>query len=162
MKKVDLTLIHNQIKKQCSHELKTLEQHISDQERPKPKVMLRLWKVLAQTYGSMFVTQYGTAPTDSWERQLTGITPDQIADGLNRLSTRDSEYPPNAIEFRKLCLPQATSPDGHNSSAYLEFSDPKHPSYDIYRKDRLIEDEGEKKKRRKVGSDTLDNLKDMF
>jgi hypothetical protein len=46
---------------------------------------------------------------------------------LERLAARESTYPPNAAEFRQLCLPKTISPDGENSAAYLSFDDARHP-----------------------------------
>jgi len=161
MQKINLEQMQRDIDKRSLKDSTQPERNISD-GRPEPEVMLRFWKVMGQTYGPTFTTQYGMTPTDAWERQLTDITPDQIASGLNRLSERDSEFPPNAIEFRKLCLPKTASPDGKNSNAYLSFNDPKHPEYEFYGKPKQLEDKTMVSKRKQKGIAALDDIKGML
>ena len=123
------------------------------------KVWDRLWLRLAEIYGSSLVSQYGETIPESWELLLTDVTPLQIKDGLNALATRDSSFPPNAAEFRQLCLPKTISPDGVNSSAYLSFDDPKHPSYEP---PKQLESDSYKERKRKAGNNALSNLKDLL
>ena len=91
------------------------------------RVIEETWITLLEIYGSSMATQYGDVMPESWILLLKGITPRQISDGLGRLAARESAYPPNAAEFRQLCLPETISPNGHNSAAYRSFDDPKHP-----------------------------------
>lgn len=91
-------------------------------------------------------------------RLLTDISPEQISDGLNNLVKRTEEWPPSAIEFRNLCLPKKISPDGKNSTAYIDFKDPRHPDYQPPR----IENLTQRQRREKAAKDTLTNLKSMF
>ena len=91
-----------------------------------------------------------------------GITPEQIKHGLEQLVSRKETWPPNAIEFRQLCLPETISPDGKNSNAYLTFDDPKHPEHEQFGKSKLIEDKTVVSKRRDSGNNHLKNLKDLF
>lgn len=93
---------------------------------------------------------------------MTGITPGQIKNGLENLINRKESWPPNAIEFRQLCLPDTISPNGRNSDAYLSFDDPGHPEYEFYGKPKQLEDKTMVSKRKKKGIDALDELKDMF
>ena len=98
------------------------------------RMMDRLWVVLTEIYGSSLTNQWGDTIPESWELLLKGLSGDQIKQGLNKLDTRDYTGPPNAAEFRILCLPEKTSPDGKNSTAYLSFDDPRHPQYETFRK----------------------------
>jgi len=50
------------------------------------------------------------------------------------------------------------SPDGKNTSAYLEFSDERHPEY----KPKLIESDTMVSKKKQSGNNHLKNLKDLF
>jgi hypothetical protein len=92
---------------------------------------------------------------------LTGISPEQIKHGLESLVTRKETWPPNAVEFRQLCLPSTISPDGGNSSAYLTFDDPKHPEHKFYNK-KQIEDKTVISKRKQTGMNALKNLKESL
>ena len=131
------------------------------------RVIEETWITLLEIYGSSMATQYGDVMPESWVLLLRGITPRQIKDGLNRLATRDSAFPPNAAEFRQLCLPETISPDGHNSAAYMTLSDPRHPRNDPnspeYVKPVLgIESDSYKERRKQAGNTALkDMLKDL-
>lgn len=73
-------------------------------------------------YGSPFPAQFGTADDGTWAAVLGGITPDQLARGLNACVERTArnlregrrDYPPAANEFRALCL---TEPAGERERA---------------------------------------------
>lgn len=96
-----------------------------------------------------------------------GVTPDQIADGLNRIATREDKWPPNAQEFRQLCLPETISPDGNNSAAYIGFDDPKHPRNDpsspeYYKQAIGIGSDTHISKRKQAGNAALSALKDIL
>jgi len=39
-----------------------------------------------------------------WAYAIEGLTGDQVANGVRNLVRRDSEFPPNAGQFRELCL----------------------------------------------------------
>jgi len=64
---------------------------------------------LAELYGHRFTSAYGDNPSQGWELALTGLTPEMIGNGLKRMAkeSRFSEWPPTALEFRRLCLPTA-------------------------------------------------------
>ena len=130
-----------------SRQLKEQKQPVSD-GRPNKKIMFRLWVVMQETYGHQFNSQYGEEPTDSWERLLTGITPQQISDGLNKIPDRQDSWPPNAKEFRAMCLPTSISPDGKNSAAYK-----------LYKPEKLIEDKTYISRRKKAGKAALEAMK---
>lgn len=86
------------------------------------------------------------------------VSPEQIGHGVANLISRKEEWPPSAVEFRNLCLPEKISPDGKNSTAYIDFKDPRHP---YYQKPR-IENLTQRERREKVARESLDNLKAMF
>jgi hypothetical protein len=88
---------------------------------------------------------------ESWVLLLTGITPDQIKDGLNRIPTRKSDWPPNAKEFRELCLPKKISPDGTNVEAYLPYMPIK-----------KLTDQTAIEKRKKAGQTELEKMKALW
>ena len=78
---------------------------------------------------------------------LKGITPEQIKTGLNGLVNRKDTWPPNAQEFRQLCLP-TKSPDGTNSAAYIQ-----------YKPAPRLTDQGAISKRKKAGLRALEEMK---
>jgi hypothetical protein len=121
----------------------------------------KIWETLTEVYGSTLVKQYGEVMPEAWIALLKGLTTGQMTTGLNKLATRDSPFPPNGAEFRQLCLPEKTSPDGKNSSAYLSFDDPKHPEYAHYGKKKL-ESSGYVSKRKEAGREAIRDLRDMF
>ena len=95
---------------------------------------------------------------------MTGVLPEQIANGLNELTNHPGDWPPNAVKFRQLCLGQFLDEDGidsswqHNSHTYLDFNDPKHPDY----RPKQIESDEYVSRRKKVASAELSKLKAMF
>ena len=96
---------------------------------------------------------------------MKGITPRQIADGLNNCLEMHPEWPPGAAQFRAACLGKFMDAEGndsswqHNSGAYMDFKDPKHPSYEPPRK---IESDSYKVRKKKAGNNALSNLKDIL
>ena len=82
---------------------------------------------------------------------MTEISPEQIKNGLNALATRKETWPPNAAEFRQLCLPTSISPDGTNSGAYIAF-----------KPEKLITDQTAIDKTEEAGKRELGNMKDLF
>lgn len=106
---------------------------------------------------------------ESWKLLLREITPDQIAKGLNRLADRSGPFPPNAVEFRQLCLPPSISPNGGNKEAYMSLDDPRRsrnnpnsPEYVKPEPTQAIEHKGYISKRKKTGKAELSKLKGMF
>ena len=63
---------------------------------------------MVEIYGHKFTSAFGDEPNESWVRCLGEISPPQIANGLNRLQHREDDWPPTALEFRRLCLNQRT------------------------------------------------------
>ena len=70
---------------------------------PSKKVMERLWLVMLEIYGHRWESSFGSEPTESWARSLKGISPQQIAKGLDELHESGESWPPSAIEFAKMC-----------------------------------------------------------
>lgn len=95
---------------------------------------------------------------------MTGITPDQIKDGLERLAYRQETWPPNAQEFRALCEGLALNKDGHDishhhrSAAYIDIRDPKHPDY----RPVGIEDLTAKEKRKTQGAKKMKAIQELM
>jgi len=157
MQKIDLTDIQAQID---SRQLTASEQPTPRTERQE-QIIETVWQTLADVYGSTLVTQYGEVMPEAWITLLKGLTPSQIKDGLNRIASRESSYPPNGAEFRQLCLPETISPDGKNTSAYLTFDDPKHPEHKQFGR-KQIESDSMISKKKQSGNNHLKNLKDLF
>lgn len=75
-------------------------------------VIRKLWERMTMMYGSPFTAQYGLEDDGTWAAVLGGITPEQLAHGLNACVERSMrnikagqrDYPPGAGEFRALCL----------------------------------------------------------
>lgn len=89
---------------------------------------------------------------------MRGILPEQIKAGLEKLVVRENTFPPNAIEFRRLCMPETISPTGMNADAYLSIDDPRHSCYQR----PAIEDFGRKARTEKLKAETLTDLKGLF
>ncbi|MEE9223022.1 MAG: hypothetical protein V3V40_06155 [Nitrosomonadaceae bacterium] len=77
--------------------------------------------------------------------------------GLEGLLKRDSNWPPNAIEFRDLCIKNSKA-HAKNHTAYIDFSDPEHPNYEPPR----IESYEMKKEREASAKTALAQMKGMF
>lgn len=161
MNKIDSKQIMAVINSQSSSEHD--RQTKSENERVKQeRVMDRLWQRLQEIYGHQLNSQFGVTIPESWERLLTGLSPDQIKNGLEALATRTETWPPNAQEFRQLCLPVTISPDGNNTSAYLDFQNPAHPEHEHYGKTKQIEDLSLSSKRKKMGNQELAKIRGLF
>lgn len=158
IKKINLEEIQEQID---SQQLSVSEQSPKRTERQE-QIIDTTWKTLVGIYGSTIVSAFGVEMPEEWIALLKGITPNQIADGLTKLKDRESPFHPNGAEFRQLCLPETTSPDGKNTSAYLSFDDPKHPEYEHYQKPKRIENKTVISKRKQTGNNALNNLKGML
>ena len=63
-------------------------------------------------YGHKFASQFGETPDDTWVTCLRGISPRQIADGLNACLESHPVWPPGAAQFRGLCLGLIVDKDG--------------------------------------------------
>lgn len=77
--------------------------------------------------------------------------------GLEATLKRDNNWPPNAIEFRNLCL-KSSKVHAKNHEAYIDFDDPNHPNYEAPR----IESDEMKSVREATARTTLTQMKGMF
>jgi len=74
-----------------------------------------------------------------------------MTDGLYALKDWKSDYVPNAVQFRQMCLPKTISPDGTNSGAYK-----------LFEPEKLIEDKSSIEKTEKAGKTALNEMKELF
>lgn len=59
--------------------------------------------MMRQSYGSAWVSMYGSEPSDTWMRKLATLSDDQLRQGLNAVVDRASEFPPNLGQFVDMC-----------------------------------------------------------
>ncbi|WP_254152379.1 hypothetical protein [Pseudomonas syringae] len=68
----------------------------------------KLWIKMAEFYGHRWTSNFGVIaePGHTWARALTGITGDQIANGMHALMERGDEFdwPPPVNVFRAMCV----------------------------------------------------------
>ena len=74
----------------------------------------KLWITMTQTYGHKWTSSFGEVPKadHAWAKILGGLTGQQIANGLRRMievaaanaGTGKESWPPDATEFRAMCL----------------------------------------------------------
>lgn len=133
-------------------------------------MVVKLWTKLTAMYGHKFTAQFGKSPDETWITCLVGIGGREIANGLNACLEEHPVWPPGAAQFRALCIGEYTDDEGnkskwqHNSAAYLEWDDPKHPRNDptsaeyVKPETKLIgNDEAES-----VGKSELSKMKGLF
>jgi hypothetical protein len=90
----------------------------------------RLFERMGSLYGHRWVSQYGSTfagiAADTWASALSGVTPQQIADGLRACVSEGDEWPPAAPRFRAMCLgipsfaavKLESTRDGHDRSPF--------------------------------------------
>ena len=66
-----------------------------------------LFQRMVGLYGTRFTSAYGVDPTPEWQMVASNCTPEMLKRGLDRCVEQFESWPPNPIEFRALCLPQA-------------------------------------------------------
>jgi len=76
---------------------------------------------------------------------------------LEALLKREDNWPPNAVEFRDLCLKNSKA-HAKNHAAYIDFNDPAHPDYRPPR----IESDSMKSERESIALTELNKMKAMF
>jgi hypothetical protein len=63
---------------------------------------------MSHMFGHTWASQYGVDPAgaaaDTWSTALAGITPEQIALGLQTTLALGAEWPPTAPRFRAMCM----------------------------------------------------------
>lgn len=67
-----------------------------------------VWVALSGLYGHKFTTAYGEDPQGIqgllWQAAIDDLSEDQLRHGLGRCLTRVDRWPPDAPEYRALCL----------------------------------------------------------
>lgn len=62
-----------------------------------------VWKQIKSAYPGP-TANWDAEPPMIWAYAIEGLTPDQLANGVRNLARRAEEFPPNAGQFRDLCL----------------------------------------------------------
>ena len=126
---------------------------------------------LENAYGSKFWSQFSDEKTVAltkreWAENIITHTPAELQYAVE---TAKSERVRGNKEFDWPDIPKILgllnnriSPDGHNSSAYLSFTDKNHPEYKHYSKAKRIENSTTVSQRMKKGNNELKNLKGLF
>ncbi len=94
---------------------------------------------------------------ETWVRLLREFSSTDLKRGLEALLKREDTWPPNAVEFRTLCIKNSRS-HAQNHAAYIDFNDPDHPNYTEPR----IESDAMKSERESSARTALDKIKGMF
>lgn len=64
-----------------------------------------LWQVMTRTFGNTWTSSFGAVDDGTWLKILDGVTPRQVAHGLDEMrKTWAGAFPPNALQFRELCV----------------------------------------------------------
>lgn len=74
---------------------------------------------MANLYGHRWVSGYGEADDGTWLRGLRGLTPMQLANGLNACCESGDAWPPSLPVFRALC--KGTREKIENAGMYARF-----------------------------------------
>jgi len=128
--------------------------------------MSRLWRRMKKTYPTLWVKREGPTPSLEWEQALEGLDKEQFAKGLEGMYHRHDTFPPNYMQFRKLCLGEYLDDEGnevgkeHKTKVHICFDDPRHPDYEHYRKKKQLslESDSHKTKHRAAGNAALKDI----
>ena len=63
-----------------------------------------VWEKLTAFFGEKWTRSHGTHDDSTWATVLTGVTGQQIANGLQECVKQGLKWPPSAPEFRAMCL----------------------------------------------------------
>lgn len=79
-----------------------------------PLWLRRLWERMVAIYGHAWTSVHDVSPNDddgkltlsgdTWAKALIGVTPQQLADGLQACIAEGAEFPPAVGRFRGMCL----------------------------------------------------------
>lgn len=73
---------------------------------PQPlKTAAKLWLRMAEIYGHKWSSQMGDTPTELWSMALSGLSGDEIREGLKSCITNGNAWPPSLPEFLAMCRP---------------------------------------------------------
>ena len=80
----------------------------SDDGRLTARHVATLWTKMTALFGRQWTDSFGEHDKgDTWLRALSGMTPMDVARGLRHTTEANLTYPPNASQFRRLCLSTA-------------------------------------------------------
>lgn len=85
---------------------KSGQQSQEDSKKENSKAIEALWQMMGSMFGHKWISSFGAEvdPDKVWQATLRGVTPEQIKQGLAKLSASGNQWPPSAPEFRELCL----------------------------------------------------------
>src|SRR5690606_24389157 len=72
-----------------------------------PTAVRTLWTRMAEIYGHRFTSPFGDSESHAartWAKGLAGVTPQQLANGLEACIVSADPWPPTLPEFRARCL----------------------------------------------------------
>lgn len=74
-------------------------------ERRKLEALEKIWEFMAQVYGNLWIKNYGVVAGDNqaWMAGLTGLSMNQILQGLEKVATNGKTFPPTLPEFIGYC-----------------------------------------------------------
>jgi len=98
-------------------------------------------------FGHQWASQQGDEPNDTWVRGLSDVSPVQLGVGLRALLERSDTWPPNLVEFRRLCL----DTDPHRW---------ERQSHKLYERDRVLENLTAKERRAAEGLAYIKKLRE--
>jgi hypothetical protein len=105
-----------------------------------------VWSRFNEIYGHQWASQQGAEPNDTWARGLADITNEQFGAGLRAVLKRTDNWPPNLVEFRRLCT-------GHDPESW------QRQAHKIIQTDNMIENKTAKEKRASEGLEQLRKLR---
>ena len=76
---------------------------LPDSEMPPEHPIWDVWNQIKSAYPGP-CSNWEVSPPMIWAYAIEGLTPDQLANGVRNLARRAEEFPPNAGQFRDLCL----------------------------------------------------------
>ena len=84
-------------------EPKSSANRLDSENLPSDHPLWELWSRMGEIFGHQWSSQQGAAPNDTWVRGLVDLTPENLATGLTGLLDRTDKWPPNLVEFRRIC-----------------------------------------------------------
>jgi len=99
-------------------------------------------------FGHRWTASFGekTDPDGVWIKVLAGVTPRQIADGLNAVLESGEKWPPSAPEFRAMCLKKNDKGEGAYGGIHNYFKPLGLPEPEEHREKRKAKGREESKK----------------
>jgi hypothetical protein len=65
--------------------------------------VLRLWIVMAETYGHKWTSPMGETPNETWVSQLKSLSAEEWVAGITKLKASHEEWPPSLPAFMSWC-----------------------------------------------------------